>query len=127
MEGAKLKDKSVPGEYIVETNVDKTVTITFVEKELQELIAEALDPNRSVAVTFEVPEGGFSFGDTAVLNAEIQGYEKVDYTLQWRWSTDNATWNDIADETGETMDVVLTEENYQYYWGVLITVTGLKK
>ena len=41
--GAKLKDPNVPGEYIVETNVDKTVTITFKEKEPQELTVETKD------------------------------------------------------------------------------------
>lgn len=124
--GAKLKDPNVPGEYIVETNVDKTVTITFTEKEPQELIAEALDPNRSVAVTFEVPEGGLHFGDIVELKADIQGYDNVTYTLQWRWSTDNATWNELAGENGDALKVLVTEENYQYYWNVLVTVTGLK-
>ena len=127
VEGAKLKDPEVPGEYIVETNVDKTVTITFKEKTPEELVAEALDPNRSVAVTFDVPEGGFQFGDTVTLKAEVQGYDNVNYTLQWRWSTDDATWNECTGETQDTMEVVLTEENYQYYWGILITVTGLKE
>lgn len=124
--GAKLMDKSVPGEYIVETNVDKTVTVTFTEKEPQELIAEALDPNRSVAVTFEVPEDGLHFGDIVELKADIQGYDNVTYTLQWRWSTDNVTWNELAGENGDALKVLVTEENYQYYWNVLVTVTGLK-
>ena len=124
--GAKLKDPNVPGEYVVETNVDKTVTVTFTEKEPQELIAEALDPNRSVTVTFDVPEGGLHFGDVVELKANIQGYDNVNYTLQWRWSTDNATWNELAGENGDTLKVLVTEENYQYYWNVLVTVTGLK-
>ncbi len=126
VEGAKLKDKEVPGEYIVETNVDKTVTITFKEKTQEELVAEALDPNRSVTVTFDVPEDGLHFGDVVELKADIQGYDNVNYTLQWRWSTDNATWNELAGENGDSLKVLVTEENYQYYWNVLVTVTGLK-
>lgn len=126
--GAKLKDPNVPGEYIVETNVDKTVTITFTEKEPQELIAEALDENRSISLSFtNVPEGGYNIGDTATLHADVQGYDNVNYTIQWRWSTDDATWNNCEGKTGDTMSVVLTEENCRYYWNVLVTITGVKE
>lgn len=126
--GAKLKDPNVPGEYIVETNVDKTVTITFTEKEPQELIAEALDENRSITLSFtNVPEGGYNIGDTATLHADVQGYDNVTYTIQWRWSTDDATWNNCEGKTGDTMSVVLTEENCRYYWNVLVTITGVKE
>ena len=126
--GAKLKDPNVPGEYIVETNVDKTVTVTFTEKEPQELIAEALDENRSISLSFtNVPEGGYNIGDTATLHADVQGYDNVTYTIQWRWSTDDATWNNCEGKTGDTMSVVLTEENCRYYWNVLVTITGVKE
>lgn len=126
--GAKLKDPNVPGEYIVETNVDKTVTVTFTEKEPQELIAEALDENRSITLSFtNVPEGGYNIGDTATLHADVQGYDNVTYTIQWRWSTDDATWNNCDGKTGDTMSVVLTEENCRYYWNVLVTITGVKE
>ena len=126
--GAKLKDPNVPGEYIVETNVDKTVTVTFTEKEPQELIAEALDENRSITLSFtNVPEGGYNIGDTATLHADVQGYDNVTYTIQWRWSTDDATWNNCEGKTGDTMSVVLTEENCRYYWNVLVTITGVKE
>lgn len=125
--GAHLKDKEVPGEYIVETNVDKTVTITFKEKTPEELVAEALDPNRSVNISFvNVPENGYALGDTATLKADIQGYDNVNYTIQWRWSTDNATWNNVEGGTGDTLEVALDWNNFQYYWSILITITGLK-
>ena len=126
--GAKLKDPNVPGEYIVETNVDKTVTVTFTEKEPQELIAEALDENRSVTVSFtNVPEGGYHIGEEAILHADVKGYDNVTYTIQWRWSTDDANWNDCVGETSDTMSVILTNENCQYYWNVLVTITGVKQ
>ena len=126
--GAKLKDPNVPGEYIVETNVDKTVTITFKAKTPEELVAEALDPNRSVTVSFtNVPEGGYHIGEEAILHADVKGYDNVTYTIQWRWSTDDANWNDCVGETSDTMSVILTNENCQYYWNVLVTITGVKQ
>lgn len=124
--GAQKKEGAASGEYVVQATADQTVTVTFREMTPEERIYEALDPNRKVAVTFDVPEDGIQFGDTVVLKANVQGYDNVQYTLQWRWSTDNATWNNCPGENGNSMNVVVTEENYQYYWNVLITITGLK-
>lgn len=124
--GAQKKEGSASGEYVVQATADQTVTVTFREMTPEERIYEALDPNRKVTVTFDVPEDGIQFGDTVVLKANVQGYDNVQYTLQWRWSTDNATWNNCPGENGNSMNVVVTEENYQYYWNVLITITGLK-
>lgn len=125
--GAKLKDPNVPGEYIVETNVDKTVTVTFTEKEPQELIAEALDPNRSVVVSVQKESEILHAGDKITLVATLSGYDGVTYELQWRYSVDGTTWQDCAGENGSTMTVELNDNNYMYYWNVLVTVTGVNQ
>ncbi len=125
--GAHLKDKEVPGEYIVETNVDKTVTITFKEKTPEELVAEALDPNRSVSIAVHKDADILYEGDQVTLEAVLSGYDNVNYTLQWRYSLDDQTWQNCPGQTGETMTITMDSTNYKYYWNVLVTITGLKE
>ena len=132
---ARLTPPQIEGYTAPELTVERTAETTalevqavyqLAEKTPEQLLAEALDPNRSVKVTFDVPEGGLNFGDTVKLKAEISGYDDVTYTLQWRWSTDNENWHEITGQTGNELLVEVTPDNYQYYWNVLVTVTGLK-
>ena len=58
----------------------------------------------------------------AHFRAAVDGYEELEYTLQWQTSADNAQWEDIPDATGVTYDVVMTEENYTHFWRVQIVV-----
>ena len=127
VEGAKLKDESIPGEYTVETNVDKTVTITFKAKTPEELVAEALDPNRSVSIAVHKDADILYEGDQVTLEAVLSGYDNVNYTLQWRYSLDDQTWQDCPGQTGESMTITMDSTNYKYYWNVLVTITGLKE
>ena len=66
------------------------------------------------------------FGDSVTLEAVLEGYDKVNYTIQWRYSTDNENWNNCPGETNEKMTFVVSESNYQCYWNILVTVTGVK-
>ncbi len=125
--GAHLKDKEVPGEYIVESNVDSTVTITFKAKTPEELVAEALDPNRSVSIAVHKDADILYEGDQVTLEAILSGYDNVNYTLQWRYSLDDQTWQDCPGQTGATMTITMDSTNYKYYWNVLVTITGLKE
>lgn len=98
-----------------------------VEKTPEQLLQEALDPNRSVKVTYTAPADGIYYGDKVTLKAEIVGYGNVDYTLQWRWSTDNENWTNVKDATSDTLEVLVDETNADYYWNILLTVTGIKQ
>jgi len=51
-----------------------------------------------------------------------RGYEGLDYSLQWQYSTDGENWTDVEGETGEKMDVVVTEENDLYYWRIVVDI-----
>lgn len=62
------------------------------------------------------------FGDTAHFVATLNGYDKVDYSIQWQCSEDDINWNDIYGATEETMDVIASEENYLYYWRLMVYV-----
>ena len=66
----------------------------------------------------EVP----SFGSVAHLDAVLDGFEDLDFSLQWQYSEDNLAWTDVEGETQRRMDMVITEENYLYYWRVMVYI-----
>ena len=74
----------------------------------------------TVGVTWDVPDP--DIGDTAHFKAQLDGYEGLQYTMQWQCGPDKQTWNDIPGETNDTMDVVVTEENNLLYWRILVYV-----
>ena len=57
--------------------------------------------------------------------ATLTGFENVEYTVAWQYSTDGSSWQDCG-VTGETMTVVVSPENANNYWNVLVTITGEK-
>ena len=74
----------------------------------------------TVKVTWDVPDP--AVGDTAHFKAVLTGYDDLEYTMQWQYSSDRETWYDIPDETTEKMDVAVTEENNVVYWRVLVFI-----
>ena len=81
-------------------------------------------PERSISVhvTFDVPDP--AIGDTAHFKAILTGYEDLDYTMQWQYSSDRSEWTDIAGEMKDTMDIVVTEENNHVYWRIVVYLEG---
>ena len=79
-------------------------------------------PVRSVSFTITADGDVLHLGDVAHFNAELVGYEGLDYTLQWQMSADNETWEDIPEQTGLQMDVVRTEENSHLFWRVIVKI-----
>ena len=73
-----------------------------------------------VDVTWDVPDP--IIGDTAHFEAVMEGYDELQYTVQWQYSPDETTWYDIPNETNTTMDVVVTPENNTVYWRILVYV-----
>ena len=73
-----------------------------------------------VGVTWDVPDP--TVGDTAHFKTVLNGYDDLEYTIQWQYSSDRETWCDIPEETTEDMDVKITEENSTDYWRVLVYI-----
>ena len=86
-----------------------------------------LPEDRSIAIVMSCDEEHPGFGSVIHFTAELKGYEDLKYTVQWVKSTDNESWVEVEGATGETMDVVVTKENYQNYWRVIVTVEGYKE
>lgn len=124
-------EEPVEGE---EANADKIeedgeLDEDFVLPEEGELPEEDAEPEIP-----EIPEIDFStlsvaisaesdvveLGGDMVLTAVLTGFEDLNYTLQWQFSTDNANWADVDGATGSTLRVQMNEENRDYFWRVSV-------
>ena len=63
-----------------------------------------------------------AFGSVAHLDAVLDGFENLDFSFQWQYSEDNSSWTDVEGETQRRMDTVITEQNYLYYWRVMVYI-----
>lgn len=72
----------------------------------------------SVAISAE--SDVVELGGDMVLTAILTGFEDLNYTLQWQFSTDNANWADVDGATGFTLRVQMNEENRDYFWRVSV-------
>ena len=72
----------------------------------------------SVAISAE--SDVVELGGDMVLTAVLTGFEDLNYTLQWQFSTDNANWADVDGATGSTLRVQMNEENRDYFWRVSV-------
>ncbi|QUA53191.1 hypothetical protein [Aristaeella lactis] len=91
-------------------------------EEENEPAEEEPESGRSVDVEIKWDVAYPIVGDTAHFTATLNGYEDVDYTVQWQYSPDKETWYDIPGETDTTMDMVITEENNVVYWRIIVYV-----
>ena len=74
----------------------------------------------TVDVLWDVPDP--VIGDTAHFVAVLEGYEGLQYIIQWQYSPNEEIWFDIPYATEPTMDVVVTEENNEVFWRILVFV-----
>ena len=133
VDGQDDSDEEAVEEITAETTEETVEEQTEVQEETEEETAEEAeeavvpelpeDRKVSIASTWDDEEPGF--GSTAHFTAELEKYEGLQYTLQWMKSTDDVNWEAIEGETGETMDLVITEDNYLCYWRVEVHVTGI--
>ena len=79
-----------------------------------------LFPERSVSMQIDWDTDDPAIGDTAHMKAILEGYDGLAYSLQWQNSFDCDTWNDIPGATAETFDIMITEENNDLYWRILV-------
>lgn len=90
------------------------------EPKAAEMQKSAINSQRSITVEVITDEPDPVVGDTAHFRAILNGYDGLNYTMQWQYSDDRQTWYDIPDETNESMDVIVTPENNTVYWRILV-------
>ena len=88
-------------------------------------LQDQLNPERSIDV-YAAWEGEKLYLDSeATLIAVLHGYDNAVYTLQWQYSPDNVTWFDLEGAEEARCTLTVTEENYQYFWRIQATITGV--
>ena len=92
------------------------------EEEKDEEESGALPEDRwsEFEILWDVENPGI--GDVAHFVATLHGYDELEYSLQWQFSRDGETWEDVPDETEPTMDVVVTEEKATFRWRLMVYV-----
>ena len=96
------------------------------DAELVQEILDALDPGRRILIYVSWGGQKAIFGSTAKLIAVPEGYDDVEFTLQWQRSTDNLNWEDVSEAKGNTYDLLVTPDNYLDYWRVAVIIAGVK-
>lgn len=59
-------------------------------------------------------------GTLITLTANLEGFDGIDYTLQWQRSLDGKKWEDEPGATDVNFSFILTEENDNYFWRVKV-------
>lgn len=93
------------------------------EGELPEEDAEPKIPEidfSTLSVAISAESDVVELGGDMVLTAILTGFEDLNYTLQWQFSTDNANWANVDGATGSTLRVQMNEENRDYFWRVSV-------
>lgn len=93
------------------------------EGELPEGDAEPEIPEidfSTLSVAISAESDVVELGGDMVLTAVLTGFEDLNYTLQWQFSTDNANWANVDGATGSTLRVQMNEENRDYFWRVSV-------
>ena len=105
-----------------ETTEDTPEEPAEAQEDENEPAEEEPETGRSVDVEIKWDVEYPIVGDTAHFTATLNGYEDVDYSVQWQYSPDKETWYDIPGETETTMDMVITDENNVVYWRIIVYV-----
>ena len=66
-----------------------------------------------------------SIGSIAHFKVILNGYDQLVYTLQWQYSEDGETWQNLEGETGMNMDQEITMDNYEYFWRIEVNVLDI--
>lgn len=109
------------GSLVLDENGDPIVTAT-VPAGATIIDTLPVDADRTIDIYASWVSEEHGFGGTAMLTAVLKGYNDAPCTIQWQTSTDNLEWVDVPGETNENMYVVVTEENVDNYWRVVVTV-----
>ena len=88
-------------------------------------LQDQLNPERSIDVYAAWEGETLYLGSDATLIAVLHGYDNAVYTLQWQYSPDNVTWYDLEGAEEARCTLTVTEENYQYFWRIQATITGV--
>lgn len=62
-------------------------------------------------------------GTEITLTAHLEGFDDISYKLQWQCSLDGENWRDEPGANELTFSFILTEENDDYLWRIIVILT----
>ncbi len=78
---------------------------------------------RYYTITTSIDELGYVMnGDDVVLYANLFGYDNINYTVQWVYSTDTVNWIEIPEANELSLIIEANADNFALYWDVIITI-----
>lgn len=93
-------------------------------------IKDALNPGRSIQLFARWDGDELFIGDEVRLKVELKGYDDVTYTLEWQYNVNPADpkneWKTYTSGIEKSIAFTLDETNCEYYWRVLVNITGVK-
>ena len=89
-------ERDAEGNLILDENGNPIPKDTIpADAEYFDTIEDALDPNRTIDLYATWGEGELTDGTEATMIAVLNGYDNVEYALQWQTSEDNVNWTDV--------------------------------
>ena len=100
--------------------------------DIEELVEIEDDDWGNIDIKFErqvyidVPLSPVSIGENVMFTAILVNFKENDIIkFEWQYTTDLESWSVIEGANKQTYDFILTEENYNYWYRVLVKVEEL--
>jgi hypothetical protein len=128
IEGVEIVEMSIEESVDVEIEepIEEPIDMIAEEPVVEDAIEEESQIERSVSIHASCPDKVY-FGDTITLYAVLEGYDDVEYTVQWQTSKDDSNWHDISSANSEQYSITITEDNCTDYFRVAVTIIGIYK
>ena len=115
--------RNADGTLALDGNGDPIPTFTVPEDATVVMTLEdALDPNRTIDIFASWLNQKPRLGGTVQFDSVLRGYDNAVYTVQWQVSADGEHYTDVEGATGTRYCVEITQDNYECYWRVVVTV-----
>lgn len=123
-----LAGRAAADEVIVETTEEPVVIEEQeeIEKKEEIILEEENEIDTILSQSRSVYIDAIVNGYDVTLQAHLQNYENVEYSLQWQVSKDNSNWQDIPGTHGLTYSLTVNKENYNNYYRIAVTITGVE-
>ena len=116
------------GELILDEKGDPIPTQTVpTDAVISSTLEDALDPNRTIDIYYSWNNEKPAIGGEVVFIAVLNGYDNLEYTIQWQQSKNNEDWTDIPDSFETRHTEIVTRDNYKDFWRVQVIITGVNE